>query len=465
MSSSHLGPYDVAIIGAGVVGCAVAQSLSRFELSVVLIEGSNDIATGTSKANSAILHTGFDAPVGSLEAELVSQGHTLLTSYARQVGIPLQRVGAHVIAWSAEDVSELSEIETKARANGYDGTRPLAPDQMYNREPRLARGVHGAIEVPDESIICPFTTPLALATDAVRNGVNLQLSSPVKRLDQADFGGWVVATPTQNIEARWVVNAAGLRSDEIEAMVGPTEHRVTPRRGEFVIFDKTASSLVSSIILPVPTPKTKGVLIAPTVFGNVLLGPTAEDLEDKTDTRTTHSGITHLIAEGDRVMPGINDFEITSTYAGLRAVGPAGYEIDADGSRRYAWAYGIRSTGLSASMAIAERLVQRLADEGLPVNEKPSASIKAVDGLNYLGEDADRRFCNEAGRVVCFCEKTTLADLEAAVASDIPPSDLEGLWRRTRALGGRCQGFYCRTNVTRWFETKISARSSGRVVD
>lgn len=461
MSPDPWDTYDVAIVGAGVVGCAIAQALSRLSLDVCLVEASNDVATGTSKANSAILHTGFDAPVGSVEANLVRRGHQLLTKYAGVNDIPLRQVGAHLIAWSAEDVLELEQITSKARENGYDAISQLTADEMYAREPRLARGVHGALGIPDESIICPFTTPLALATDAVRNGVDLHLSSPVLRVERVDGAQWSLVTPGRRFRAHWLVNAAGLHSDEVEALLGPTEHRVTPRRGEFVIFDKTASTMASSIILPVPTPKTKGVLITPTVFGNVLLGPTADDLDDKTDTRTTHTGISHLLSEGERVMPGLNEFEITSIYSGLRAVGPAGYEIDADGDRGYAWAYGIRSTGLSASMAIAERLVERMSDEGMKTEEKPPGSIKSVDGLNYLGEDRERRYDTEAGRVMCFCEKATLADLEAAMASDIPPNDCDGLWRRTRALGGRCQGFFCRASITSWFERSSTGVESG----
>jgi glycerol-3-phosphate dehydrogenase len=429
-------------------------------LKIALIDAADDVGARTSKANSAILHTGFDAPVGTLEAEMVRRGHHLLSEYATRVGIPLQSIGAMVLAWSAEDLVQLKEVERKARANGYGSGYMMNPEEVYWREPHVAKGVLGAYAVPDESIICPFTTPLALATDAVVNGASLYLQTLVTSIQRSEAGDWLVGSNGTSLRARWLVNAAGLHSDSVEALVRPTSHKVTPRRGEFVVFDKHAASMVSSILLGVPTPKTKGVLITPTVFGNVLLGPTAEDLEDKADTRTTHSGIDHLLKEGEHLVPGISEHEITSTYSGLRAVGPAGYEIDADPTSRYGWAYGIRSTGLTASMAIAERLLERMKGAGLSAEPKGLDEIEPVRGLNYLGEDHSRATRSErgiqtdpdAGKVMCFCEMTTLSELKITQGSPIPPTSMEGLWRRTRATGGRCQGFYCKANISHWFQ-------------
>lgn len=461
--------HDVAIIGAGVVGCAIARELSRHGLTVVLIDAADDVAARTSKANSAILHTGFDAPPGSLEARLVRRGHGLLSKYAEDNDIPLMQVGGLVLAWSADDSRQLDDISNRARENSYDHTRRLSPEEVYAREPHLAQGVVAALDVPDEAVICPFTTPLALATEAVLNGVDLFLNTPIDRVDSLESGGWALGGGNRRLRARWLVNAAGLYADQVEAMIRPTDLRISPRRGQFVVFDKHAASRVSSILLGVPTPKTKGVLIAPTVFGNILLGPTAEDIGDKTDTRTTHSGISHLLSEGERILPGINDFEITSTYAGIRAVGPAGYQVDADRSLHYAWAHGIRSTGLTSSMAIAEYVVERMADAGLEIDEHRSPPPSFSLNLNYLGEDRPRTYQSgeridldpESGKVLCFCENVTLGDLEASMSSTIPPQSLEGVWRRTRATGGRCQGFYCRMAIHSWFETHPSNPGSG----
>lgn len=462
--------HDVAVIGAGVVGCAIARELSRFGVDVALVDAADDIGTGTSKANSAILHTGFDAPVGSLEASLVRRGHSLLSEYASENDIPIKHVGALVLAWSADDLEQLRAIEAKARDNSYLGARRRTAEEVYALEPGLAPGLEGALEIPDEAVVCPFTTPLAFATEAVLNGAELFLNSPVTSIDSSHDEWWTLRSGARAISSRWVVNAAGLYADDIEEMITPTDVQIAPRRGQFVIFDKHASSMVSSILLRVPTPRTKGVLIAPTVYGNVLLGPTAEDIEDKTDTRTTHAGISHLLAEGERIIPGINDFEITSTYAGLRAVGPSGYQVDADGSDRYAWAYGIRSTGLTSSMAIAEHLLGRMSDEGLEIDSSPAPRAASPPlGLNYLGDDRPRTYAEGdrvaadpmAGRLVCFCEEVTLADLETAMSSVIPPRCLQGLWRRTRAMGGRCQGFYCRGSIAEWFDEN-SRTTSGR---
>jgi glycerol-3-phosphate dehydrogenase len=463
--------HDVAVVGAGVVGCAIARELSRFGLNVVIVDAADDVGTGTSKANSAILHTGFDAPVGTLEASLVRRGHSLLSKYASENDIPIKHVGALVLAWSSEDLEQLRAIEAKARDNSYVGARRRSAEEVYAVEPHLARGLIGALEIPDEAVVCPFTTPLAFATEAVLNGAELILNTPVTSIETSQEGWWTIRGGHSAISARWLVNAAGLYADEIEAMIAPTQVRITPRRGQFVIFDKHASSMVSSILLGVPTPRTKGILVAPTVFGNVLLGPTAEDIDDKTDTRTTHAGISHLLAEGERIIPGINDFEITSTYAGLRAVGPSGYQVDADGSTRYAWAYGIRSTGLTSSMAIAEHLLDRMSDAGLEIDSGSlQETVSPPLGLNYLGDDRPRPHVEDAhiasdpgaGKLMCFCEGVSLADLESAVNSVIPPRCLEGLWRRTRAMGGRCQGFYCRGSINEWFDQNSNTTGPGR---
>ncbi len=442
-------PYDVAIVGAGDVGAALARELARFELRIVLLEAGRDVGAGTSKANTAILHTGFDAKPGTLEARLVARGHDLLLAYADEVGIPVERTGALLVAWSAEERARLPEIAANAAANGYERVRELGPEELYAREPRLGPGAAGALEVPDEHIVCPFTPPLAFATQAVLAGVELRRSEAVTGLAR-ERDGWRVATAGGELRSRWIVNCAGLRSDELHRLAGMEGFTVTPRRGELIVFDKLSRGLVDHVILPVPTAKTKGVLVAPTVFGNLLLGPTAVDIEDKGDTAVTREGIEYLLAQGRRILPELVGFEVTATYAGLRAATEHGdYRIGADGERRYAWAGGIRSTGLTAAMAIAEHLRDALGAAGLPLRELPGG-LPPVRMPN-IGEagphpyaDAERIAADpEYGRVVCFCERVTRGEIRDALRSPVPPADLDGLRRRTRALMGRCQGFFC----------------------
>jgi glycerol-3-phosphate dehydrogenase len=429
---------DVVVIGAGVVGTAIARELTRFDLRVTLVDAARDIGAGTSKANTALLHTGFDAKPGSLEARLVRRGHELLTEYAPKVGIPLERTGALLVAWSDEQLRSFPAIVEAAHANGYDAIREVAVDELYRLEPSLGPGAQGALEVPDEGIVCPFTTPLAFATEAVLAGCELRLESRVDTIERLPGGGFRL---NGELTARFLVNAAGLRSDEIDRLAGHQGFTVTPRRGELIVFDKLARPLLRRIVLAVPTGTSKGVLAAPTVFGNVLVGPTAEDVRDKDDTSSTAEGLAYLRSEAVRILPGLAGHEITAVYAGLRAATEhADYQLAVYREEGYVRAGGIRSTGLSASMAIAEHVREQLALEA-----RPRADLPVVRMPN-IGEGSPRPY-QAGGRIVCFCERVTRDEIGDALSAPIPAVDLDGLRRRTRVLMGRCQGFYCGAHV------------------
>jgi glycerol-3-phosphate dehydrogenase len=463
-------PLDVVIVGAGVVGTAIARTLAHYDLRCVIVDAGNDVGTGTSKANTAILHTGFDAVPGSLEGRLVSRGAALLREYAEQAGIPVERTGAMLIAWNTDQLAELPGIADKARRNGYRALRQVTAAEVYSLEPHLGPGVVGALEIPDESIICPWTTPLAFATEAVRAGVRLLLTTKVTRI-RPDASGrpslacHEVDTTSGTLHCRWLVNAAGLGSDTIDRMLGGDGFTIRPRRGELIVFDKLARPLLGRILLPVPTAATKGVLIAPTVYGNVLLGPTAEDIAERTDTATTANGLAALLAQGRRIVPDLVEEEITATYAGVRAATEhRDYQIRVDGRWRYARVAGIRSTGLTASLAIAEHVVQQMEAEGLDLRARKRAGPPRMPFIGDAGvrpyQDAARIASDQAyGEIVCHCERVTLGELRDALSSTIPPADAEGLRRRTRARSGRCQGFYCGAAVA---ELLAGARSRVR---
>jgi glycerol-3-phosphate dehydrogenase len=432
---SHLN-HDVIIVGAGVVGAAVARELTGSGLSCVLVEAGPDVGAATSKANTALLHTGFDAKPGTLEARLVRRGHQLLTEYASQVGIPLARVGALLVAWTPEQVTAFPQIVERARANGYGAIRPVEVAELYAREPQLGPGACGALEIPDEGIVCPFTTPLAFATEAVRGGCELRLDTRVTGVRRVG-GGFHVETTGDELHARFLVNAAGLHSDEVDRMLGRDRFTITPRRGELIVFDKLARPLIDHIVLAVPTATTKGVLVAPTVFGNLIVGPTAQDVERKDDTSSTADGLAYLTAEAERILPELPRHEVTAVYVGLRAATEhADYQLTlGDG---YVCVGGIRSTGLTASLAIAEHVRELIGVDTTPAPPELT--------MPNIGELAPRAY-EQGGRIVCFCERVTLGEIERAFGSTIPPVDLDGLRRRTRVLMGRCQGFYCGARV------------------
>jgi glycerol-3-phosphate dehydrogenase len=446
------GPFDVAIVGAGAVGCAVARDLTLRGARCALIEAGPDVGAGTSKANTAIHHTGFDAKPGTVEARLVARGYELLDHYAARVGIPVAKLGALMVAWTPEQREALAGIQATAGENGYGETRSVDLEELYAREPNLGTGAEGAIEIPGEGIICPFTTTLAFATDAVKGGCELLLNASVAGLRRVD-GGHELDTARGPVRATHLVNAAGLRSDEIDAMLGHSIFHVTPRRGELIVFDKLARGLVNHVLLPVPTEKTKGVLISPTIYGNVLLGPTADDVEDKTDRSTTAAGLASLMESGERIIPSLVRQEVTATYVGLRAATEhRDYQLRAHPDQRYVCAGGIRSTGISGSMGIAEWVREALVDGGLELSDPGDEPLLRMPNIGEYGtrpyQDADLIGRDpDYGRIVCFCERVTRGEIDAALDSPIPPADPDGLRRRTRALMGRCQGFFCGAEI------------------
>jgi len=432
--------YDVAVIGGGVVGCAVARLLAHHELSVAVLEAGPDIGAGTSKANTAILHTGFDAAPGSIEARLVSRGYALLCEYAPKVGISIEPVGALLVAWDDEQAASLGSLAEKAAANGYPHAEVVDAATVYDREPNLGPGATGGMLVPDEHIIDPWSTPLAFAYEAIANGATVLTNHRVVSCVVGDYVTTMTTERGRRIRTRFVVNAAGLHGDALHRAFGLDGFTIRPRRGELIVFDKLARPLLNGTVLPVPTSITKGVLVAPTVFGNVMLGPTAEDLDDRTATASTRAGIDGLLEKGRRILPALLDEEVTSVYAGLRAATEhTDYQISAHRDLRYVCLGGIRSTGLTSSMALAEEALARLVDCGLEA--RPKESIDDIQ-MTPLGERDERPY-QRGGQIVCHCERVTVGEVTAACAAPVPAVDFDGLRRRSRALAGRCQGFYC----------------------
>jgi glycerol-3-phosphate dehydrogenase len=466
--------YDVAVVGGGIVGCAVARELAGRSidgrpLSVALLEERGDVGDVTSKANTAILHTGFDATPGTLEARLVRRGYDLLSSYAEHAGIPVERTGAVLVAWTADELEALPRLRDKASANGYDRCAIVDGDEVRRLEPHLGPGALGGLLVPDESIVCSWTAALAFATEAVQRGASLLLRHRVTGIE-VGADRTVLRCDGGDVVARWVVNAAGLGADVLDRLLGHDRFTVVPRRGELLVFDKLARTLVERIVLPVPSSRGKGVLVSPTIYGNVMLGPTAENIHDRSATGTTVDGVDFLLDKGRAIMPALLREEVTAMYAGLRAATEHDdYVIATEAAQRYVLLGGIRSTGLTASMALAEHVVELLAAQGIATesrNDLPDpprmpnlgeAGLRPYADASRIALDADY------GRIVCFCERVTRGELRDAFASTIPPCDVDGLRRRTRALMGRCQGFYCAAEVTALLDEHLErVRPAGR---
>jgi len=447
--------YDIAVIGAGAVGSAIARELSRYQLKVALIEANPDVGMGTSKASTAIWHTGFDAKPGTLEATLMRRSYALMDQYMLEANIPHERLGAVLIAWNQDQLDALPELEKKAHDNGVMDAKIIQVSEVYRREPNIKKSALGGLLVPGEGILCTFSVPLAYATQAVMNGVELFLNFQVKeiRRQMADDGLWLIVnglpSGKDEIQARTIVNAAGLFSDEINAHFGHTNFTVTPRRGQLIVYDKLARPLVNHILLPVPTSKTKGVLISPTVYGNILLGPTAEDLHDKTATQTTADGFELLLGKGRDILPQLLEEEVTATYSGLRAATEhSDYQIAMHADQQYLCVGGIRSTGISSAMGIAEHAVELLSGAGVEFKLKHEfipvrlptigqADIRPHQSAEMIAQNP------QYAEMVCHCERVSRGELADAMNAPIPATILDALRRRTRASQGRCQGFNC----------------------
>ncbi len=479
--------YDIAIIGAGAVGSAIARELSKYDINVVLLEANSDVGMGTSKASTAIWHTGYDATPGSLESKLLKRSYALMEAFMKEVGSPFELVGGLLIAWNEEQLQTLPKLLNKAIQNGDEDCYLIDKKEVYNREPHLGEGALGGMVVPREGILCTFTIPLACATQAVVNGVELKLGFRVKsvRPQTADDGrlvesgkkkdereisledGYILSGSGEEVCARWIINAAGLFSDDINKLFGHEEFKVTPRRGELIVYDKLARRLVNHVLLPVPTATTKGVLVSPTIYGNVLLGPTAEDLNDKSATNTSENGLKSLLEKGKKILPELLEEEVTATYAGLRAATEhSDYQIQLHAEHRYICVGGIRSTGISGCLGIAEYVADLLKEAGVELKRKPD--FKTIKMPN-IGEAFPRPYQmgemiaqnSDYGKILCHCERVTLGELHDAMESPIPATSLDALRRRTRAMQGRCQGFNCQAALTRMVDEKtLTAKSA-----
>lgn len=447
--------YDVAIIGGGVVGCAILRRLTLGGVQCVLLEKAADILAGASKGNSALLHTGFDLPTDSLELACVQAGYREYLGIRESLNLPLLETGGVVVAWTDEEVIQLGAIVARAHANGVREVRSIETAELYRREPNLAPGALGAVLVPGEHVIDAWSAPLAYAHQALAHGAVIHRHCEVEGGEHED-DHWLLATGTGQVTARVVINAAGLYGDQIESIARPSPFDIRPRKGQFVVFDKPAYALVRSIVLPVPSERTKGVLVSRTAYGNLIVGPTAEDQDDRERAAVDHDVLQGLIARACALVPELARHTVNATYAGLRpATQFKDYQIEALPDRGWITVGGIRSTGLTGALGIAQHVADLYAQHfgALDWTAVPNSTP-----VPNLCEERPRRYEQpDAGEIVCHCELVTRQEIEVALAGPLPAGDLGGLKRRTRCMMGRCQGFYCS-----W---RVAQLAAGRLAD
>ncbi len=363
--------YDISIIGAGVTGALIARELSKFDMKVCILDKDADVAMGTSKANSAIVHAGYDASPGSLKAKLNVKGNALMGDIADDLDVPFKRIGSFVLAFNEEDQKELEKLYENGIKNKVPQLKIIDQKEVRKMEPHISQDVIGALYAPTAGIVCPYELTLAATENAVANGVELILECTIEGIKRQDEG-FVLETSKGLIKSRYVINAAGVYSDTLARMVGDEEISITPRRGEYLLLDKRQGNVVNTVIFQPPSVMGKGILVTPTVDGNLLIGPTAENIEDKDNIATTNIGLSTVIEGARKSVPSFNTRDVITSFAGLRATSSRGDFIieESKHAKGFVHVAGIESPGLSAAPAIAEYVIEILKDMEIPLTKK-----------------------------------------------------------------------------------------------
>ena len=453
--------FDVCVIGAGVVGALCARALSAYALDICVVERTNDVCMGASRANSAIVHAGFDAKPGSLKARFNVQGSKMMEQVCADLGVKYIRNGSLVLGYTDEDNATLQQLYERGVKNGVEGLKVLDRDGVLALEPNVTDEVTCALWAPTGAIVSPFGLCDAGLGNAMDNGAQFIRNFEVDKIEYAD-GIYTIYAGEQTVQAKYVVNAAGLYSDKIAAMVGDDSFSVHPRRGEYMVLDKAFTPYLTNYTLfSTPTPKGKGILVTATVGGNVMLGPTAEELTDKEDNDTTAQGIASIRAQSARYVKNILFGSVITSFTGLRAVGSTGDFVIHASAPGFITFGGIESPGLTSAPALAEYCVELLGKEGLKLEKKSDWNPKRNPGGWYRKLDDDAK--NEViakepayGNMVCRCEEVTEGEIVAAIRNNPGARDVDGVKRRTRSGMGRCQGGFCSSIVV-----EILARELG----
>lgn len=453
--------YDVVIIGAGVTGCAVARELSRYQVNACVIEKCEDVCCGTSKANSAIVHAGFDAAEGSLMAKMNVEGNELMEQLSKDLDFPFERNGSLVVCMNKEDLPGLQTLYDRGVKNGVSGLRILTKEEVLEIEPNLSDHVEGALYAPTGGIVCPFGLTIALAENANVNGVEFKFDTEVKDIRKAD-GYYEIETGNGTIESRYVVNAAGVYADVIHNMVSGKKIKIVARRGDYCLLDRSVGNYVSKTIFPLPTKLGKGVLVSPTVHGNLIVGPTAIDIEDKEGTNTTKEGLDDLIAKAGGTVKDMPIRQVITSFAGLRAH-EEGHEFiigEAEDAKQFIDVAGIESPGLSSAPAIGIMVADMLRDKmGLEEKTDFVATRKGLLNPASLSMEERNRLIKENpayGTIICRCESVTEGEIIDAIHRPVGARSLDGVKRRTRAGMGRCQAGFCSPRTMEILERELN---------
>lgn len=453
--------YDIIIIGAGVSGCAIARELSRYDLNICVLDKESDVCEGTSKANSGIVHAGHDAKPGTLKAKLNVQGNLMMEEMAKKLDFPFKRNGSLVVCQNEEELSKLEELKARGKENGVKGLRILTREEALELEPALADSVYAALYAPTGGIVCPFLMNIAYAENAEINGAKFRLGTCVQDIGRChQVSGFKVITNQGTFYSKYVINAAGVYADELHNMISEKKLHITPRRGEYCLLDKNTGTLVSHTIFQVPGKMGKGVLVTPTIHGNLMIGPTADDVPDKEENATTRAGLDKVLNDSAKSVKGIPTRQVITSFAGLRAHEDGGDFLieELDDVPGFIDVAGIESPGLTSAPAIGvyvckivKKMVEK-AENQIELKEKENF-IETRKGIVHFAElslEEKKELIRKApayGQVICRCETVTEGEILDAIRRPLGARTLDGVKRRVRAGMGRCQGGFCTPRI------------------
>ncbi len=449
--------YDVAVIGAGVCGALITRELSKLDLKIVMLEKLSDVSMGTSKANSAIVHAGFDAETGSLKAKLNVQGASLMAYYCNKLSVPYKNIGSLVVAYSWDDMNTLETLFERGFDNGVPNMEIISQERLRAMEPYISEKAIGALWAPTAGIVSPYELAIAATENAVLNGARVKRNSGVFDIEFKD-DLFFITTASGVIKAKYIINCAGVFADQIANMIGDTSFKIIPRKGEYYLLDKTESKMVNHVLFHCPSKMGKGILVTPTAHGNVLMGPTAIDLDfdSKLDVDTTIEGLDEVKKAVREVIPTLTTRNAITSFAGLRA------HIDGDNNdfiiaksqanEKFINVAGIESPGLTAAPAIA-RYVGQIFRELAPQYKRKEHFVTtrpAPVRVNELSDEERAALIEKDpryGRIICRCEGITEGEIIDAIKAPCGARDVDGVKRRTRAGMGRCQSGFCGSKV------------------
>lgn len=440
--------HDVVIIGGGVVGSTIARTLAKYELDVCVVEKGSDVAVGSTKANSGIVHAGYDAKPGTLKAKFNVMGQKLFDRAAEELKFPFKRCGSLVVAFDEDSIDKLYDLKSRGEKNGVYGLRVIDGETLRKMEPNMSEGICGALDVPSGGIVCPYEMTIAYAENAAENGVRFFFNTEVLHVSKR-AGYFDINTSGGMLQARVVINAAGIHADEINNMVSENKLEITPRKGEYCVLDKTEGKIVSRTIFQLPTVMGKGVLITPTVDGNLLVGPTSEPIDDKEDVSTSREGLDEVLKKGGLDLKHMPEGKVITSYSGLRPH-PSNDDFiigEAEDAPGFINAAGIESPGLTSAPAIALEIEMVTVSILRPAEKKGyNPRRDAKPHFRHMTDEERElaiKYNPDFGKIICRCETVSKAEIIAALRSPLGIRDLDAIKRRTRAGMGRCQSGFC----------------------